>query len=321
MSPAYVGRLERGEVAPGIDMVARIAAALSVDPAVLITVPAATGRLESLRGRIRGQIETLLTDEEAPTLEALALLLRAMVEARIRRRARGAGETGGPRRPAARNPPPREGGRPRFGQADLVDLERLQPAPADVQPRLLGSGQCRAVPLQFRPCDQAVVPRRNLLGIGSPLWNCGDEPTVFQVEQRPLWGRPSLNRPLQAPTVLDVDAAVSARRREHCPDRDVRSHRTAGAIARSLEPVNLLGVKAKHQSPGWGVEHDLRFCEDRSRPMLDGQTSVIAVLTLDLRQQLIQEPGPQIRQSVEAIAGKQSFTMQQQAPADPAQEG
>jgi transcriptional regulator with XRE-family HTH domain len=88
MSPAYVGRLERGEVAPGIDMVARIAAALSVDPAVLITVPAATGRLESLRGRIRGQIETLLTDEEAPTLEALALLLRAMVEARIRRRAR-----------------------------------------------------------------------------------------------------------------------------------------------------------------------------------------------------------------------------------------
>jgi len=88
MSPAYVGRLERGEVAPGIDMVGRIAAALSVDPADFLTGGPASDRDEQLRERIRGQIDALLAHGDPPTLDALALLLRAMVEATVRRRAR-----------------------------------------------------------------------------------------------------------------------------------------------------------------------------------------------------------------------------------------
>lgn len=74
-SPAYIGRLERGGAAPGIDLIARLAAALGTTAANLLPAEEPPDDAAVLRGRARTLFDELVqTDDQA----ALSLLIQFM---------------------------------------------------------------------------------------------------------------------------------------------------------------------------------------------------------------------------------------------------
>lgn len=71
----YIGKLERGEAAPGLDMVARLAESLSVQPADLIaTVGASTNSFEVAKNQLLKKINSVISRADIPTIQALALI-------------------------------------------------------------------------------------------------------------------------------------------------------------------------------------------------------------------------------------------------------
>ncbi len=80
VSPAYVGRLERGGAAPGIDLVARLAAALGTTPADLLPASEPADAAGVLREQARRRFESLVQTADQPTLSLLAQLLARLAE-------------------------------------------------------------------------------------------------------------------------------------------------------------------------------------------------------------------------------------------------
>jgi transcriptional regulator with XRE-family HTH domain len=80
VSTAYVGRLERGGAAPGIDLVARLAAALGTIAADLLPASPAPHAAAVLREQCRRLFEGLVRSEDEATLSLLAQLLGRMAE-------------------------------------------------------------------------------------------------------------------------------------------------------------------------------------------------------------------------------------------------
>jgi len=85
VSVPYVGRLERGETAPGIDLLGRLATALGAGPAELLpTEPGDPD--EVLRRRISELMESILRQADRETLLMLAPWLSTVEDALSRRR-------------------------------------------------------------------------------------------------------------------------------------------------------------------------------------------------------------------------------------------
>lgn len=80
VSNAYIGRLEGEEAAPGIDLTARLAAALGCTIHDLLPLAAPPDALSVLRGQVRRQIQTLLQTDDRQTLSLLAQLLARLSE-------------------------------------------------------------------------------------------------------------------------------------------------------------------------------------------------------------------------------------------------
>jgi transcriptional regulator with XRE-family HTH domain len=80
VSEAYIGRLERAEGAPGIDLVDRLARALGTTSADLLPTTAPPDTLAVLRDQARGLFETLLETADRETLLTLCPLLRRFIE-------------------------------------------------------------------------------------------------------------------------------------------------------------------------------------------------------------------------------------------------
>jgi transcriptional regulator with XRE-family HTH domain len=78
VNAAYLGRIERAEVCPGIDMVGRLAAALGLDPAVLVSSRPQSGSAEIHRGEVRAHFERLVAADDPAVLQALAVVLGAL---------------------------------------------------------------------------------------------------------------------------------------------------------------------------------------------------------------------------------------------------
>jgi transcriptional regulator with XRE-family HTH domain len=75
VSVAYVGRLERGGAAPGIDLVSRLAVALGTTAADLLPEATTSNALAVLREQAQKLFDALVRMEDEATLSLLAQLL------------------------------------------------------------------------------------------------------------------------------------------------------------------------------------------------------------------------------------------------------
>ena len=77
VSVAFIGRLERGQAAPGIDIVAKLAVALATTPGVLLPVAEPPDPTGLLAGQARTLVEELIgTNDQAALGLAVQLLSR-----------------------------------------------------------------------------------------------------------------------------------------------------------------------------------------------------------------------------------------------------
>jgi transcriptional regulator with XRE-family HTH domain len=75
VSEAYVGRLERGQAAPGIDLVEKLAQALGTTAADLLLASAPPNPIPVLREQARRHFEALLQTEDQAALSLLVQVL------------------------------------------------------------------------------------------------------------------------------------------------------------------------------------------------------------------------------------------------------
>jgi transcriptional regulator with XRE-family HTH domain len=80
VSEAYVGRLERGETTPGIDLVARLAQALGTTANDLMPTGDPPDTLAVLQGQARSLFDGLLQTADRETLLLLNPLLQMLAE-------------------------------------------------------------------------------------------------------------------------------------------------------------------------------------------------------------------------------------------------
>ena len=86
VTPTYVGRLESGAAAPGIDLVERLAKALGTTVADLIPESAPPETLPLLKDQARKLFEELVRSADRETLLMLVPLLARLVESPTQRR-------------------------------------------------------------------------------------------------------------------------------------------------------------------------------------------------------------------------------------------
>lgn len=75
VTTTYVGKLENGVAAPGIDLVAHLAAALGVAPPDLLPAPSPPDPVGVLQAQVRRLAEGIVQSGDRETLELLAPLL------------------------------------------------------------------------------------------------------------------------------------------------------------------------------------------------------------------------------------------------------
>jgi transcriptional regulator with XRE-family HTH domain len=80
VSTAYVGRLERGRAAPGIDLVARLAAALGTTTAELLPASGGADAVAVLRQQARRTFDALVRTDSQAVLSLLNMVLAHLAE-------------------------------------------------------------------------------------------------------------------------------------------------------------------------------------------------------------------------------------------------
>jgi transcriptional regulator with XRE-family HTH domain len=85
VNAAYLGKLERAEAAPGLDMVGRLADALKLPAAKLVIHQPEGSALSSTKVQARRKFEQVLSRDDAPVLEALTSILALLDNALARR--------------------------------------------------------------------------------------------------------------------------------------------------------------------------------------------------------------------------------------------
>ena len=89
VNTGYVGKLERAESAPGLDMIGRLAEALGVDPIKLIAANRAKPEdVSTIKSQVRKQVEKLLTRDDAPALQSMAVVIGLVDNALARQNVR-----------------------------------------------------------------------------------------------------------------------------------------------------------------------------------------------------------------------------------------
>lgn len=84
ITEAYCGRLERGEAAPGIDLVDRLASALGTTAADLLPTAATPDTLAVLRGQAKNLFDEILRSADRETFLMLNPLLARLAETSAR---------------------------------------------------------------------------------------------------------------------------------------------------------------------------------------------------------------------------------------------
>lgn len=84
VTEAYVGRLERGEAAPGIDLVDRLANALGTTAADLLPTAATPDTLAVLRGQAKNLFDEILRSADRETFLMLNPFLAKLAESSAR---------------------------------------------------------------------------------------------------------------------------------------------------------------------------------------------------------------------------------------------
>lgn len=82
----YIGKLERGEAAPGLDMVARLADALGVPLERLLSDAGRPAKPpDAVKEQVRRQFEKLLSRDDVPAMQSLSVVIGLMDNALARR--------------------------------------------------------------------------------------------------------------------------------------------------------------------------------------------------------------------------------------------
>ena len=81
----YLGKLERAEAAPGLDMVGRLAHALGIAPTELIAIDGTPTGLNTLKTQVKRKVDQILSREDMPALQSLSVLLGLVDNALARR--------------------------------------------------------------------------------------------------------------------------------------------------------------------------------------------------------------------------------------------
>jgi transcriptional regulator with XRE-family HTH domain len=82
----YVGRLERGEAAPGLDLLARLAETLGVEPVRLIEGAGGMVSMAELEQELRAKMQRLLGRHDQAAVRSLGVVVGLMDNALARRR-------------------------------------------------------------------------------------------------------------------------------------------------------------------------------------------------------------------------------------------
>ena len=86
VTPSYIGRLEAAGAAPGIDTLARLAAALGTTSHDLLPLAAPPDPLDHLRGRAQALFDELVQKADRELLQVVVPLLARLVESPARSR-------------------------------------------------------------------------------------------------------------------------------------------------------------------------------------------------------------------------------------------
>jgi len=79
LSEGYVARLEAGDTSPGLDLISRLAAALSVPLTDLLPAAAPPAPLDTLRERARGLCDEVVLSSDRATLNLLTSFLARLL--------------------------------------------------------------------------------------------------------------------------------------------------------------------------------------------------------------------------------------------------
>jgi transcriptional regulator with XRE-family HTH domain len=86
LSTNYIGKVERGEAAIGLDVLAQLAAALQVDPANLVSDGEhAVHPLDLVRDELLQKVKKLLSRNDLPALQAMTIVVGLVDNALARR--------------------------------------------------------------------------------------------------------------------------------------------------------------------------------------------------------------------------------------------
>ena len=89
VNTGYIGKLERAESAPGLDMIGRLAEALGIDPIKLIA--GSKNKLDdvsTVKSQVRKHVERLLTRDDVPALQSMAVVIGLVDNALARQNVR-----------------------------------------------------------------------------------------------------------------------------------------------------------------------------------------------------------------------------------------
>lgn len=89
VNTGYIGKLERAESAPGLDMVGRIAEALGVEAVSLVAgLQIKKESISTVKAQVRKQVDRLLTREDSTALQSVAVVIGLVDNALARQNVR-----------------------------------------------------------------------------------------------------------------------------------------------------------------------------------------------------------------------------------------
>ena len=89
VNTGYIGKLERAESAPGLDMVARLAEALGIEPAQFLTGTASKKEnIAAVKAHVQKQVDKLLKRDDSVALQSVSVVIGLVDNALARQNVR-----------------------------------------------------------------------------------------------------------------------------------------------------------------------------------------------------------------------------------------
>ena len=89
VNTGYIGKLERAESAPGLDMVGRLAEALGIEPALFLAAsPLRKETIAAVKAQVQKQVDKLLKRDDSTALQSVSVVIGLVDNALARQNVR-----------------------------------------------------------------------------------------------------------------------------------------------------------------------------------------------------------------------------------------